>query len=141
MNTQLFSLSGHTSIVTGGAGGIGLATVNTLAACGANIVIADLNESVSIDKVRQLQEHGTDALFVKTDVSDADDVTGLIAKTTHRFGSLEILMHFAGIGMEKLALDTNLDEWNKMITVNLTGTFLVIQAAQLMVPLKAASLR
>ena len=129
MNTQLFSLSGHTSIVTGGAGGIGLATVNTLAACGANIVIADLNESVSIDKVRQLQEHGTDALFVKTDVSDADDVTGLIAKTTHRFGSLEILMHFAGIGMEKLALDTNLDEWNKMITVNLTGTFLVMQAA------------
>ena len=129
MNTQLFSLSGHTAIVTGGASGIGLATVNTLAACGANIVIADLNESAGFDKVRQLQEHGTNALFVKTDVSDANDVTELIAKTTHRFESLEILMHFAGIGMEKLTLDTNLDEWNKMITVNLTGTFLVMQAA------------
>ena len=129
MNTQLFSLSEHTAIVTGGASGIGLATVNILAACGANIVIADLDESSGIDKVEKLQALGTDALFVRTDVSNANDVAELITKTTDRFANLEILMHFAGIGLEKFALETGLDEWNKIITVNLTGTFLVMQAA------------
>ena len=131
----MFSLKGHTAIVTGGAGGIGLATVRALAACGANIVIADINEVGGSEVVSQLRQDGTDSLFVRTDVSNANDANHLMKNTVEKFGSLEILMHFAGIGIEKLALETSLEDWNKIITVNLTGTFLIMQsAARAMLP-------
>ena len=125
----MFSLTGHTAIVTGGASGIGLATVNALATCGTNIVIADINDSSGKEQARNLQNNGTDSLFVKTDVSSEDDVNHLIKKTVDKFGSLEILIHFAGIGLERLTLETSLEDWNRIISVNLTGSFLIMRAA------------
>ena len=125
----MFSLDGHTAIVTGGASGIGLATARMLAGIGANIVIADIDEGAGPRVADELKAGGTPALFVRTDVADADDVNALIEAAIGRFGSLEILMHFAGIGVEKHALETTLDEWNRIIAVNLTGSFLVMQAA------------
>jgi NAD(P)-dependent dehydrogenase (short-subunit alcohol dehydrogenase family) len=56
-------------------------------------------------------------------------VDALIAATLNRFGSLEILMHFAGIGLEQHALDTSRENWDRIIAVNLTGSFLMLQAA------------
>ena len=125
----MFSLVGHTAIVTGGANGIGAATADALAACGANVVIADLNEEAGEAKATQLVERGTDSLFVPANVADASDVDALMARTVDRFGSLEILMHFAGVGLEKHALETSLEDWNRIIGINLTGTFLVMQSA------------
>ena len=125
----MFSLTGHTAIVTGGASGIGLATVNALAACGTNIVIADINDYSGKEQAKNLQNNGTDSLFVKTDVSSEDDVNHLIKKTVEKFGSLEILIHFAGIGLEKPTLETSLEDWNRIISVNLTGSFLIMRAA------------
>ena len=124
----MFSLEGHTAIVTGGASGIGLATANMLAGLGANIVVADINEEAGAQAAQEVQTQGGDALFARTDVSDARDVSRLVTAATDRFGSLEILMQFAGVGVERHALDTTPDEWNRIVAINLTGTFLVMQA-------------
>ena len=124
-----FKLEGHTAIVTGGASGIGLATAHTLAEAGAAVVVADLNEEAGAQVAEALKERGADSLFVRTDVAEAGDVEALMAAVMERFGTLEILMHFAGIGREILALETTLAEWNRIIAVNLTGSFLMMQAA------------
>ena len=125
----MYSLEGHTAIVTGGASGIGLATVRLLAETGANCVIADINEGAGAQAADELKAKGVAALFVRTDVTEGGEVDALIQATTTRFGSLEILMPFAGIGLEKLALETTREEWDRMIAINLTGSFLVMQAA------------
>lgn len=126
---SIFKLEGHTAIVTGGASGIGHATARTLADAGANVVIADLNEEAGAQTAGALKARGVEATFVKTDVAEARDVEALVKAVTERFGSLEILMHFAGVGKEILALETTLADWNRIIAVNLTGSFLMMQAA------------
>ena len=125
----MFSLKGHTAIITGGANGIGLATTRMLAEAGANVVIADINEEAGVQVSEDLKGKGATTLFVKTDMANGGDVDALVKATTDRFGSLEILMQFAGIGFEKHALETTREEWDRTIAVNLTGSFLVMQAA------------
>ena len=125
----MFSIEGHTAIVTGGASGIGLATGRMLAGVGANVVVADIDEEAGVRAAEGLKTNGVGAGFVRTDVSDEGDVGALVDTVTDRFGSLEILMHFAGIGMERHALETTREEWDRIIAVNLTGSFLVMQAA------------
>ena len=125
----MLTLEGQAAIVTGGASGIGRATAQTLADAGAAVVIADLNEGAGAAAAEELKAGGAEALFVRTDVAEARDVEALVKAVTERFGSLEILMHFAGIGREILALETALEDWNRIIAVNLTGSFLMMQAA------------
>ena len=124
----MFSLDGHTALVTGGASGIGLATARMLVDVAANVVVADLNKEAGVEVVDDLRAKGANALFVETDVAEAAEVEALVEAATSQFGSLEILMHFAGIGIEKNALETSLEEWERVIAVNLTGSFLVMRA-------------
>ena len=125
----VFSLQGHTSIVTGGASGIGLAASRLLAQLGANVVVADVNVEAGAKAAEELNADGSTAMFVRTDISRSSEVDALMGSVISRFGSLEILMHFAGIGVERLALETTREEWDRIIAVNLTGSFLVMQAA------------
>jgi NAD(P)-dependent dehydrogenase (short-subunit alcohol dehydrogenase family) len=124
----MFTLEEHTAIVTGGASGIGLATARILAEVGAAVIVADINQEAGAKAAEELRARGGDALFVRTDVAEAADVERLVTATTGRYGSVEILMHFAGIGIERHALETTREEWDRVIAVNLTGTFLVMRA-------------
>lgn len=111
------------AIVTGGASGIGEATVKAFVKEGAKVVIADYadtGQSVS----DQLNGEGYDTLFVKTDVSNEEQVKALIEKTVDKYGKLDIMFANAGIADEAGLHDIDLDKWTRTIDINLTGVFL-----------------
>ncbi len=136
-NLDMFALDGQTAIVTGGAGGIGFATAKKLLAAGANVIIVDVNEEAGKKAIRFLKTEANDVQFVQCDVSEESSVSEFTKSLLKRGQSVEILMHFAGIGLEKNALKISLDEWNNILKVNLTGTFLVSrEVSKLMIPQK-----
>ena len=124
MSDDLFDLSGRVAIVTGGNGGIGLGIADGLAKAGANIVVAARDQRKSESAVGRIQSLGTRALTVTTDVSDEASVASAIAATLNEFGRIDILVNNAGVVVRKLPQDHSLVEWNDLIGVNLTGSFL-----------------
>lgn len=116
---ELFNLTGKTAIVTGGAMGIGYGIVRRLAEAGANVVIADMDQTIGEQKAAEVK--GT---FIKTDVSSEPDVQNLIEQTVKKFGKLDILVHDAGIYPQSPVMSMDLAFWEKTQVVNLRGTFL-----------------
>ncbi len=121
-------LGGKTAIVTGGARGIGRETCLTFAREGANVVIADLDVDAGQTLVAEINQQGQ-ALFVKTDVTRPDEVQALMQATLDRFGRLDILVNNAGITADARLVKMDLEQWQRVIDVNLKGVFLCGQAA------------
>jgi NAD(P)-dependent dehydrogenase (short-subunit alcohol dehydrogenase family) len=92
------------------------------------VVLADLNEEAASNKARQLQERGHRATAMRVDVGSQESVCALIGRLATEHGTPEILVHSAGIGAERSFLDTSLEEWERIVRVDLTGTFMVSQA-------------
>lgn len=124
MPNNLFDLTGRVAIVTGGNGGIGLGMVMGLAAAGSNIVVAARDEAKTQTAVTELLGLGVRALGVKTDVGDEASVTSMVEKTLAEFGRIDTLVNNAGISVRKPPQEYSLEEWNRVVDVNLTGTFL-----------------
>lgn len=122
-------MKGKVAIVTGGASGIGLAIVESLAQAGVNCVIADMDVSGGERAVVKLQEAGFTSLFVKTNVSSPDDVRHLVDATVEKFGRLDILVNNAGLQHVVPVVDFPEERWNLLIGVMLTGTFLCCKYA------------
>lgn len=114
-------LENKIAIITGGASGIGRATAQLFAAEGAKVMIADTDFAGA--KIAA-EEIGVAALFCPIDVSKEDDWEQLVATTIDHFGRIDIVCNIAGIGRGGSIEDITLDDWNKMIAVNLTGTML-----------------
>ncbi len=125
MDQNHFFLSGQTAVVTGGASGIGLATVQMLSSVGANVIIADVNKKKGSDISDQFKLHGKQVDYIYCDVSSENSILKFIEIINKNYSSIEILIHYAGIGLEKKFINTTLDDWNKIISVNLTGSFLM----------------
>jgi len=121
--------SGRVALVTGGASGIGREVARQLAARGAAVAVADINMAGAEMVAAELVSAGVRAVAVALDVADAASVNAGVAKTSRELGGLHILMHSAGIGVERGFLDTTEAEWRHIIDVDLTGTFLCGQAA------------
>ena len=119
-----------TALVTGGASGLGGATARRLIARGANVVIADLNEAAGAALADEL---GTQAGFVRCDVTDEEAMAAAVAITTDVFGGLHALICCAGIGTAERALGKNgplpLERFTRVIQVNLIGTFNAVRLA------------
>ncbi len=120
---------GKVGVVTGGAGGIGEATVRALAREGARAVICDINEEGANRLEKDLQRQGVKALAVRADISDPAQVKHLVEETLARFGRVDILVNNAGISPKhdgkKLRLwEMSIAEWEQVIRVNLNGYFL-----------------
>jgi len=114
------------ALITGGASGIGLATAKKLSQYGAIIIIADQNIDNKEKAMNTLQTN--DNLFLQVDVSKPESVTNMIKEIINKYNRIDILIHSAGIGVEKLFLETTTNEWNKIINIDLSGTFYCAQA-------------
>ena len=122
------SFSGKTVIVTGGASGIGRACAGEFAAKSANVVIADQNEEDGEQVAADLKDAGHEALFVSCDVSERLDVHNLIASVLETYGQIDVLINNAAIIDSAPFLELSEDEFEKVLSVNLKGYFLVGQA-------------
>ena len=120
-------LEGKVAIVTGGASGIGRATVERFVGEGARVVIADTNDELGTAVAAGL---GDAAAFRRTDVSDADDVQGLVDDAVERFGGLHVMINNAGIGSSfGRFLDQDFADYERVMAVNLWGVLIGSQRA------------
>lgn len=110
-------------IITGGASGIGEASTRAFAKEGATVVIADFSDRGQ-EIVDELNNAGSQALFVKTDVSNEEQVKNLINKTVEKFGKLDVMFANAGIAKDAPAVDLSFEDWKRTIDINLSGVFL-----------------
>ena len=127
-NLSMFGLAGKKALVTGGAVGIGKACATALAMAGADVAIADIDEKTGVRTAEGIREMGVDCIFIKCDVTSKDQVQAMVAAAVERFGRLDIGVNNAGIAI--LGGDEALDQsaWDKVIAINLTGTWLCAQA-------------
>jgi gluconate 5-dehydrogenase len=130
---SLFSLEGKVALITGGAGGIASGLARGFAAAGARLVLADRNEKVT-QRVEELRGAGADAAALVFDITDASAVDRAFKEAVQRFGRLDIVVNNAAIIVRKPFLELTLDEWRRVIDIDLTACFMVAQqAARLMV--------
>lgn len=117
---------GKTAIVTGGASGIGAASARRLAAEGAAVLVADMNEQMGNEVVAAIEAVGGIASFLKLDVTDETQWVDAMAMIRSRFGGLNIAVNCAGTTVTSLQYPTEieLEEWQRVIAVNLDGIFL-----------------
>jgi NAD(P)-dependent dehydrogenase (short-subunit alcohol dehydrogenase family) len=119
------ALASKVAIVTGGASGIGEAAVKAFTDEGAKVVIADIDVARGLAAEQTFKAGGADVIFVKTDISSEDEVRNLVDRTVDTYGRLDILFNNAGIGSPGLGHETTLQDWRKVIGVNLDGVFLM----------------
>lgn len=120
---------GKVALVTGAASGIGRATCERLAAEGAQLICADVQTEQVEATAKRARESGADAQAVFCDVSDPESVRASVANALHRFGKLDVLANVAGILQFGHSHEFALDDWNRILGVNLTGTFLMCREA------------
>ncbi|MCO0600257.1 SDR family oxidoreductase [Peribacillus butanolivorans] len=116
-------LKDKVAIVTGGASGIGEATVRLFAEEGAKVVIADFSERGKDISV-ELNTNGYNTLFVKTDVTNEEDIKQMINETVNRYGKLDIMYANAGVADDAPAHELSYEKWKRTIDINLSGVFL-----------------
>jgi NAD(P)-dependent dehydrogenase (short-subunit alcohol dehydrogenase family) len=118
-------LDGKVAVITGAGSGIGRETALLFAREGAKIVVADYASEAGEATVRQIGEKGGDALFIKTDVSQASDVERMVKATVEKYGRIDILYNNAGVlGEVAFVGDATEDDWDRLMSINLKGTFL-----------------
>ncbi len=125
-------LQGKRIIVTGGASGIGAATVKAFVREGADVASLDIIEQAGRSVVEEANEQAPGegrATFFRCDIADPDEVFNTFEKTVATLGGLDVLAHIAGIDRAKPAEEWTLDEMNQMWSINLNGTILCNQAA------------
>jgi 3-oxoacyl-[acyl-carrier protein] reductase len=123
-------LEGKIALITGGSRGIGAAIAKRLAADGANVAItytkgADAAASV----VKEIERAGGKAIAIQADAADADAVEAAVEKTVATFGRLDVLVNNAGTAIPKRFEETTLEELDRLIDINVRGTFVATQAA------------
>ncbi|HEV2990065.1 MAG TPA: SDR family NAD(P)-dependent oxidoreductase, partial [Candidatus Angelobacter sp.] len=123
-------IQGKGALVSGGASGLGAATVRMLAGAGARVLIADINDQLG---TKLAQELGSSVAFFKTDITQEDQVKKLVEEAVRHTGGLHIVVNTAGIGVGEKVLGKNgphdLKKFTRVIQVNLIGTFDVLRQA------------
>ena len=126
---KLLDLSGRSAIVTGGARGIGYGIAWRLAEAGVAVTLADLDEVTAQSAVRKLADLRLEARAVQCNITHDPTVAALVEGSAKAFGSVDILVNNAGIYPPSMVLQTTGDELQRMLDVNLKGTFLCAREA------------
>jgi NAD(P)-dependent dehydrogenase (short-subunit alcohol dehydrogenase family) len=126
---ELFDLNGKVAIVTGGSIGLGRQMAEALAEAGADLVLCARKKERCDRAAKELEALGADTLALGCDVKKPEDVQAVVDRTVERFGRLDILINNAGTSWGAPVEEMTLEQWNKVIETNLTGTFLFSQAA------------
>jgi len=123
-------LENKVSIVTGGSCGIGKEISRLFLSEGSDVAILDINKDEGLKTINEFKEEypGRNILFTDTDISDNDSVERSINDIFERFGRIDILVNNAGITKDNLLLRMSLEEFRKVIDINLTGTFICCKA-------------
>ncbi|CAM5787917.1 MULTISPECIES: 3-oxoacyl-[acyl-carrier-protein] reductase [Brevibacillus] len=123
-------ITGKTALVTGASRGIGRAIALTLAEAGANIVVNySGSEAAAAETVAKVKELGRDAIMVRANVADAEEVNNMFKEALDHFGTIDILVNNAGITRDNLLMRMKEEEWDDVIAINLKGVFNCIKAA------------
>lgn len=126
----MVSLQGQTALVTGSSSGIGEGIAKAMAAAGAKVVVNYARSKDAAEQVvKDIEDAGGTALVVGADVSREEDAKRLVGAACEAYGTLDILVSNAGIQMDAKFVDMTLEQWQKVIGVNLTGAFLVAREA------------
>jgi 3-oxoacyl-[acyl-carrier protein] reductase len=122
-------LAGQVALVTGAASGIGAGISVAFASEGADVILADQAEpSAAAGVLAAVRGHQREALYVQADVSDEDSVAAMAQAALARFGRVDILVNNAGIFTQSLLEDMPVADWDRVLAVNLRGTFLCSRA-------------
>jgi 3-oxoacyl-[acyl-carrier protein] reductase len=126
----MFSLKGKTAFVTGAAQGIGKAAAEKLAELGANVALADINREKLDAVVSAIKQNGGEALPVMMDVRSNESIEAAIKAAADAFGGVDIVVNSAGIlGTSSIEEMDRCGEWNRVLDIDLSGTFFVCQYA------------
>jgi 3-oxoacyl-[acyl-carrier protein] reductase len=121
-------LKGKVVIITGASQGIGKTCAEALAKEGCSVVICARRKEALEKAVEEIKAEGTEVLGVQADVAKAEDIANLVAKTIEKFGCIDILVNNAGFFPIKMFEEMSQEDWQRVIDINLTGTFLVTKA-------------
>lgn len=121
-------LEGKVAVVTGAAKGIGNCIASSMAAEGAKVVILDFDDQAGKEAEKAMLDKGQEALFIKTDVSSIDSLNASKEAAVKKFGKIDILVINAGISVKHTINEISVEEWNRVININLNGSFYTIKA-------------
>jgi len=121
-------LDGKVALVSGAARGIGAETARKMAAAGASVVIGDVLAERVRETAKEITGAGGKALALALDVTSEDSWSAAVGAATKQFGKLDILVNNAGIFLGKDMMDATLEEWNRLVAINMTGVWLGTKA-------------
>ncbi|TVX89695.1 glucose 1-dehydrogenase [Paenibacillus agilis] len=120
----MMRLQGKTAIITGGATGIGRATVQKFLEQGANVIFTDINEENGRKTCDELKRVSENVMFIKHDVQSEEDWALVVSEANDKYGRIDVLFNNAGIFSSKPIEDYTIEEWNRLMGINVTGVFL-----------------
>ena len=128
---EWFGLEGRVALVTGGgaSGGIGHAVSLALAHAGADVLVSDIDDTGASETAREVQGLGRRAVSIRADLGQPDDVLAMMAALDHEFARVDILVNNVGVGHRSRPEALSLEDWRKVVGVNLDGTFLATREA------------
>ncbi len=122
-------VKGKVAVVTGAGGGLGRAQANLLASEGARVVVTDIDITALEKTAAAVNSRGGECVCVRHDASNESDWAKVMNRTLEEFGRLDVLVNNAGVIFYKKIEDTSLDEWRRLMSVNLDGVFLGVKFA------------
>lgn len=125
----MFDLSGKIALITGGGRGLGREICEAMAESGADVVCADINAEGAQETAEFIKNLGHQSLSIKADVSDAEQVVGMVTQTVEKLGTIDILFCNVGIPNPPLMLhELTIEDWDRVMSVNLRSVFLCMRA-------------